>query len=153
MREGDHWLWSAGLAGVSVPLADTVDCRLSEAGQSAAAEELRVARRLVRRLATTNVRSVQIAKDLLLAQQLADLHNAKVEPAIDAAAGSGGDPAAIDRAVEMVSVAERAEEQEFAISREWATHCGEVFSLVEVANRLLAGGGHPVLDGHVLPNE
>ena len=87
---------------------------------------MRIALGLLRRLMRSNVRSMQIAKDLMLAQDLADLHFSNVGPAIDAAAVSGGDQDAIDRAIDAVAAAELADAEEFALSREWGAHCGAV---------------------------
>lgn len=95
---------------------------------------------LVRRLIGSNLKSVRLAKDLLLAQELADLQRSQAEPAIDLAAWSEGDSLASERAVDAVAAAERADEAEFGLSREWAAHCCNVYALTELAEEVLERG-------------
>jgi hypothetical protein len=105
---------------------------------SAPPEDLSTALSLLRRLIRAHARSLAIARDLFLAQEVAGLHAMGLEPAIDAAAASDADPETIDRAMAVVAAAEQAEELEFALSREWGQHCNEVFALLDRVEGVLA---------------
>jgi hypothetical protein len=105
--------------------------------QAEALAELDPLLALVRRLVRSNLDSLQIAKELLAAQEVADLHAARVASAIDAAAACADDPLAIDEAVFAAADAEEANAQESNLSTEWTTHRVEVYELVAATAQLL----------------
>jgi hypothetical protein len=98
-----------------------------------AAEQLRNAAELVRQLIRANERSLQLAKELMLAHEIADISASRMDTAIDAAAASEGDARAIEEAVAAVAATEKAGIAELTLSKSWGIHLGEVFRLVEVA--------------------
>jgi hypothetical protein len=100
-------------------------------------QRLTVALSLVRRLAHSNLQSLQIAKQLMVAQDLAELRTGRARWAIDHAADSGGDPEAIDNAVAAVAAAERAEADERALALAWALHRSEVSKLTDMASEMV----------------
>jgi hypothetical protein len=96
-------------------------------------EQLRSAITLIRRLIGSNRESFELAKDLMLAQEVADLQSARMHSAIDAAAASPGDTRATEEAVAAVAAAEKASMAEVILAKSWGVHLGEVYSLLEVA--------------------
>jgi hypothetical protein len=103
---------------------------------AAVADELVAALTLLRRMVGSNMKTLQIARQLMLAQDLAERHRSRVGPAVDEAAASDCDPDVIERAVRAVAVADAADEDEWALSQEWATHIYDVHRLTEQADNL-----------------
>jgi hypothetical protein len=93
---------------------------------------------LVRRLIRSNLDSIHLSKELLAAQEVADLRAARVASAIDDAAGSDADPLAIDAAVSAAVEAEDAKAQELSLSTAWARQRVEVYELAVSAITLLS---------------
>ncbi len=121
--------------GAADPLvAPADDPELRELGGG---DPLPLALSLVRRLIRSNLDSLNLAKDLMLAQEVADVHTARMDHAIERAAASAGDQTAIDRAVAIVTAAEHAHVAELTLAKAWGIHLGEVHRLVEVAGALL----------------
>jgi hypothetical protein len=102
------------------------------------ADELVSALELLRQIVGSQIRTLQIARQLMLAQDLAERHRSRVGPAVDEAAGSDGDPDAIERAVRAVAVADAAAKDEWTLSQEWAEHICQVHRLGELAEELFA---------------
>src|SRR5690242_10774592 len=90
-------------------------------------EQLRSALSLVRQLINSNQRSLQLAKQLMLAQEIADISAGRMDRAIDAAAASEGDADAIEEAVVAVAATQKASIAELTLSKSWGIHLGEVF--------------------------
>lgn len=93
---------------------------------------------LVRRLIRSNLDSIHLSKELLAAQEVADLRAARVGSAIDDAAASDADPSAIDAAVCAAVQAEDAKAQELTLSTAWARQRVEVYELAISAISLLS---------------
>ena len=91
---------------------------------------------LIRRLVVSNLRSVQLAKDLLAAQGEVDVQQTRAAVAIDLAAESQ-DETDIDRAMRLAEGARLAGRREFALSREWALHRSAVYELAQAAEAAL----------------
>jgi hypothetical protein len=104
-------------------------------------ELLQLAFELVRELAGSNIRSLELASQLTLTKEFADVRWAQAHAAIDRAAASEGDPGEIDRTMTIVSGAQQADEDRVQATSLWAIHRGEVHRLVEFAERLLALAG------------
>lgn len=98
-----------------------------------AVEQLHAAVTLIRQLIRANERSLQLAKELMLAHEIADISATRMDRAIDAAAESEGDARAIEEAVAAVAATEKASVAELTLSKSWGIHLGEMFRLVEVA--------------------
>jgi hypothetical protein len=100
-------------------------------------DPLPLALSLMRQLIRSNLDSLDLAKDLMLAQEVADIHTARMDHAIEHAAASEGDQAAVDRAVAAATAAEHAHVAELTLGKAWGIHLGEVHRLVEVAGALV----------------
>lgn len=92
---------------------------------------------LIQQLVRANMQSLELARQLMLAQEVADLLTDRMHPAIDAAAASAGNEDAIDEAVAAVAAAEQASVAELTLSKSWGVHLGEVHRLIEVAQGLV----------------
>jgi hypothetical protein len=102
------------------------------------ADELVSALALLRRMVDSQMQTLKIARQLMLAQDLAERHRSRVGSAVDEAAASDGDEEAIERAVRAVAIADAAADDEWALSREWAAHVCEVHDLAQLADKLFA---------------
>src|SRR5256885_15196616 len=111
----------------------TLTPRSAGPAQTEVSEQLRSAIALIRRLIGSNRESLELAKELMLAQEVADLQSARMHLAIDDAAASPGDMDATEEAVAAVAAAEKATAAEVILARSWGMHLGEVYSVVEVA--------------------
>jgi hypothetical protein len=111
-----------------------------EAGcaQSAVEDELISALTLLRQMVCSNMQTLQIARQLMLAQDLAERHRSRVGPAVDEAAASAGDLDAIEHAVGAVAAADAADEEEWTLSQVWGTHIQDVHELAEQVDGLFA---------------
>ncbi|HWE11673.1 MAG TPA: hypothetical protein VG325_20165 [Solirubrobacteraceae bacterium] len=108
------------------------------AAQAAVSGQLVSALTLLRQMVGSNMKTLQIARQLMLAQDLAERHRSRVGPVVDEAAASGGEHDAIERAVRTVAAADAADEEEWALSQEWASHIYEVNMLTEKTDNLFA---------------
>jgi hypothetical protein len=86
-------------------------------------------------LVTSNLECVRLAKDLMLAQEVADLHETRAEQAIDEAA-QAGDEDAIDEAVAAVAVAAQANAAEAMAASSWGAHVERVHRLTRSVDEL-----------------
>jgi predicted alpha/beta superfamily hydrolase len=91
---------------------------------------------LLEELAHSNLESLEIAKRLMRAQEVADAESARANQAIDHAAEAVGHTEAVDAAVAAVQAAERASEAEQALTYSWAVHRCQVGRLTEAARVL-----------------
>lgn len=99
---------------------------------------------LLRKMMGASMRSLQVGRQLMLAQDLALRHRQLADARIEAAAASGGDLRAIQQAVEASRAADLSDEQEWALSREWGAQMLHVHALVDLAEELLADSARPV---------
>ena len=94
---------------------------------------------LIERLVAANLQSLQLAKRLMRAQEVADAESVRAERAVDRAVAHG-DPAAIDAAVDAVRASDMATASEERLSYRWAVHRCEVARLTQSARQLLRRG-------------
>lgn len=130
-------------AGLHIGCASDTAATNAGWAQATLDELLDSALSLLGRLAQSNLRSLAMAKQLMVAQELTELRSSRAEWAVDQAAGSGGDPEAIESAVAAVAAAERADAEERVLALSWAVHRREVSNLAALADELIecrAGG-------------
>jgi hypothetical protein len=84
----------------------------------------------IRALTAAHWRSFRLVKELLVAQELADVQACAAEAAIAAAIEDPRDCAAIDRAVRSVAQSEAADEDERRATERWARHVLHVYDVI-----------------------
>jgi hypothetical protein len=108
----------------------------SNGAEPAAAGELLKARREIAVLAAAHRQSLRIAKELLIAQELADAQEHRTDLAIADAIANRSDSEAIDRAVRSAAQSEAAYDDERRATERWAGHLLYVHGLLAAAERL-----------------
>jgi len=101
-----------------------------------AAVELLKARGEIAVLAAAHRQSLRIAKELLIAQELADAQEHRTDLAIAAAIANRSDAEAIDRAVRSAALSEAAYDDERRVTERWGRHLLYVYGLLAAAERL-----------------
>ena len=91
---------------------------------------------LLKELACSNLESLRLAKELMVAQELADECEARAVSAAPMAAACGAEAQAIKRAAAEAAAIERLNEEELRLSQAWALHRREVHRLVAAADEL-----------------
>lgn len=122
------------IAAQSSPSAPTAD---EDTEVRLPTEDLEAAVSLLRELVDSNRESVLLARRLLMAQELATAQSAGVEEELETAARSGGDGVAIERALEVFAAAQRAEQEELALSAQWGAHRQRVAAQTGAAEQML----------------
>jgi hypothetical protein len=104
--------------------------------EPSAAVELLKARSEIAVLAAAHRQSLRIAKELLIAQELADAQEHRTDQAIAAAIANRSDSEAIDRAVRSAALSEAAYDDERRATERWGRHLLYVYGLLATAERL-----------------
>jgi hypothetical protein len=108
----------------------------SNGAEPPSAAELLKARREIAVLAAAHRESLRIAKELLIAQELADAQEHRTDLAIAAAIANPRDSDAIDRAARSAALSEAAYDDERRATERWGGHLLHVHALLAEAERL-----------------
>ena len=106
------------------------------AGTSAERKALREAHAIILTLIDAHHESVRLAKQLMLAQELADLHEARANQALAVAAADPADTDAIDHALRASELFESADEDEARLSAHWGEHLIQIAQLIALVEQL-----------------
>jgi hypothetical protein len=101
--------------------------------------ELLEARSAIAVLTAAHRQSLRLARELLVAQELADAQEHRADLAIAAAIANPCDSGAIDRAVRRVDLSEAAYDDEGRATERWGQHVLHVYGLLAATERLVPG--------------
>jgi hypothetical protein len=112
------------------------------AGRRRLSSQLEDARALITALVSAHRTGLRIARDLLVAREMAERLEAEVDAALSELDGRADDDPGVDTVMSAVAAFEMARDDEASAARRWSGHLLAVRALIAAGERTLEPGAH-----------